>query len=83
MYEKERSGEGEIPSVKDLFELYGSDFTLIFQGDHFHSNLSYPWSIPKSSRHRVYFKKGKIIRYEISQEVSDRFLGKPKYSAKL
>lgn len=45
-----------------------------YPGDIYHPNENYPWEVKKNYRHRVYYHGYRVIRYEISKPVFERYL---------
>mmetsp|Transcript_6907 Transcript_6907/g.6059 ORF Transcript_6907/g.6059 Transcript_6907/m.6059 type:complete len:271 (+) Transcript_6907:343-1155(+) len=60
----------------DIFKKLESEEMYIFPGDYFHANEVYPWKTRRYSRHRMFCGKGKIIKYEITKDVLERYSNK-------
>ena len=58
-----------LNNYEEIFTKLNSDEIYIFPGDYFHSNEVYPWKTKRRSRHRMYSKNGKAIKYEVTKDV--------------
>jgi len=73
----------QLGNFEDIFKITGAQVVLLFDGDYFHTNESYPFGTELWDWNRAFFKNGKLIWYEITHSVDLKYRQQAFYTMKL